>query len=90
MRAQVLEPSRAARAGPNHVRHYAKVNPYDSQAAAKIDLPFPFWLGPAKSTHSILAFKIENADDLDRALIKQREGIAAIAKPFDRVLSLLD
>lgn len=38
----------------------------------------------------MLAFKIENADDLDRALIKQREGIAAIAKPFDRVLSLLD
>lgn len=29
----------------------------------------------------MLGFKIENADDLDRALIKQREGIAAIAKP---------
>jgi hypothetical protein len=90
VRAQVLEPSRAARTGPNHVRHYAKVDPYDSQAAAKIDLPFPFWLGPAKSIHSMLAFKIENADDLDRALIKQREGIAAIAKPLNRMLSLLD
>jgi biotin carboxylase len=79
-----------SRADPDCVPHYVKVDPYDDNAANKIDLPFPFWIKPAKGTDSMLAFKVTNEQDLAAALNTIRQGISAIANPFDLFLSLVD
>lgn len=75
---------------PEMVPHFAAVDPFDDEAADKLDLNFPFWLKPVKSTNSLLSFRIQDRRELEEALSQIREGIGHIAEAFDAFLSHAD
>jgi hypothetical protein len=83
VRAQVLESPGAAPLDP-------RVDPFDDDAADKIDIDYPFWLKPIKATEWMLAFKIADEKELREALQQTREHIETIAAPFNYVLSHSD
>lgn len=64
-----------------------KLDPFEDNTSAKIDLAYPFWITPVKSTGSMLAYQIKNKQDLHAALDTIRQRISAIAKPFNLALS---
>jgi biotin carboxylase len=66
------------------------VDPFDNDAADKIEIDYPFWLKPIKATESMLAFKIADDKELREALQQTREHIETIAAPFNYVLSHID
>ncbi len=72
---------------PEMVPRFAAVDPFDEEAADKLDLEFPFWLKPVKSTNSLLSFRVQDRRELDEALSQIREGIGHIAEAFDAFLS---
>ena len=72
---------------PDMVPGFASVDPFDADAAAKVELDFPFWLKPVKGTDSLLGFRIHDRAELDDALSKIREGIVHIAEAFDTFLA---
>ncbi len=51
---------------------------------------FPMWLKPVKSASSMLAFKVTDLSEFERAVTKIRHGIGRLGKPFDYVLSMVD
>jgi hypothetical protein len=63
-----------------------KLDPFEDNTSAKIDLSHPFWITPVKNTGSMLAYKIKNEQDLHAALDTIRQRISAIATPFDLAL----
>lgn len=51
---------------------------------------YPMWLKPVKGYSSALAFRVHDDDEFNDAVEQIRQGIGAIGKPFDYVLSMLD
>ena len=72
---------------PEMMPRFAAVDPFDDEAANKLDLEFPFWLKPVKSTNSLLSFRVQDRRELDEALSQIRKGIDHIAEAFDAFLS---
>lgn len=79
-----------AEAVPDQIPEFRLVDPFDEQAAEKIDLAFPFWLKPIKAHSSFLGFRIAGRDDLDRALEKTRRGIHRFADPMNVIMGYAD
>ena len=75
---------------PEMVPGFAAVDPFDDNAAARIQLDYPFWLKPVKGTDSLLGFKIHDRRELEEALAQIRAGIGHIAEAFDDFLSHVD
>ncbi|MCF7978459.1 MAG: ATP-grasp domain-containing protein [Chromatiaceae bacterium] len=72
---------------PEMVPRFAAVDPFEAKAADQLDLDFPFWLKPIKSTNSLLSFRVHDRRELEDALSQIREGIGPIAEAFDAFLS---
>ncbi|GAA0531125.1 hypothetical protein GCM10011581_28020 [Saccharopolyspora subtropica] len=53
-------------------------------------LDFPLWVKPVKSYSSVLAFKVADQAELDRALAEMREGIGRVGDDFDFLLGMLE
>jgi biotin carboxylase len=70
---------------PDLTPAFELVDPFASDASA-IDLPRPFWLKPVKAFGSKLGFRIEDDEQLERALGQIREELPAIAEAFDQLL----
>jgi biotin carboxylase len=51
-----------------------------------LDIPYPFWLKPVRSYRSHLGFRINNEDELRKALEVIREHIGRIGAPFEKLL----
>jgi len=66
------------------------VDPFDTGAAEKLDLPYPFWLKPIKAHSSLLGFRVASRADLDEALEKTRRGIHRFAEPMDVIMGYAD
>lgn len=75
---------------PDEVPRFQLVDPFDPDAARKIDLPFPFWIKPIKAHSSILGFRIANRNDLDHALAETRQHIRRFAEPMDVIMRHAD
>jgi hypothetical protein len=74
-------------AAPEACVGFAAVDPF---APGTVDLDYPFWLKPVKSTSSMLSTKVENEDDFERAIAQLRDQVGRIGKPFERILEMVD
>ncbi len=79
-----------AKVVPQQVPRFALVDPFDDQAAAKLDLEFPFWIKPVKAHSSLLGYRVRNRRDFDHALAETRKGIHHFAEPLDVIMSYAD
>jgi hypothetical protein len=75
---------------PEMVPRFEAVNPFDDDAADKIQLDYPFFLKPIKSFASHLGFRIDNREQLDAALKETREHIRRIGDQFNVVMGMVD
>lgn len=75
---------------PGQVPRFSLVDPFDSQAIAKLDLAFPFWLKPVKAHSSLLGYRVRNRREFERALGDIRKGIHRFAEPLDVIMSYAD
>ena len=66
------------------------VDPFDDAAWDKLELEFPFWLKPVKSFASYLGFKVNDAQEFERARATIRDNINKLAEPFNEILSYAD
>jgi len=71
---------------PEHIPEFRVFDPFDYDAFAKVELEFPFWVKPIKSSGSKLGFRIENREQFDEALRRIREEVHLIAEPFSYLL----
>ncbi|MGM0594284.1 MAG: ATP-grasp domain-containing protein [Pseudomonadota bacterium] len=67
---------------PAQTPQFQAVNPFDSDAAERVDLDYPFWLKPTIAYSSQLAFYIGNRRQLDEALAATRARIGLFGEPF--------
>lgn len=79
-----------AKVVPDEVPPFRLVDPFDPDAALKIDLAFPFWIKPIKAHSSILGFRIAGRSDLDHALAETRRRIHRFAEPMDVIMGYAD
>jgi hypothetical protein len=75
---------------PECVPGFDALDPFDPAAADKLRLDFPIWLKPVKGFSSLLGFRIENRDELEKALAELREHIGELGQPFDECLRHAD
>jgi hypothetical protein len=75
---------------PKFTPRFCLVDPTDSAAADKIDLPYPYWLKPVKGFSSLLGFCIKSKEDLKEALEEINDSLERIAEPFDKLLREAD
>lgn len=71
---------------PESIPQFTAVDPFDADALRKIDLPFPFWIKPIKSSGSYLGFRVHDEHTFTRAMRTTCEHIAKLGKPFNFVL----
>ncbi|WP_228798297.1 ATP-grasp domain-containing protein [Nocardia cyriacigeorgica] len=69
---------------------FAAFDPFDPDALASIDLPFPFWVKPIKAHSSQLGFEIADAEQFAAAVAEIQDAIGRIADPFDQALARVD
>jgi len=70
---------------PEHLPRFSTFDPFADNALETINLDFPFWIKPVKSTGSQLGFRINNKKTFKRAIGILREKIG-LFKPFDYLL----
>ena len=75
---------------PEHIPDFRAFDPFDDDALSRIDLPYPFWIKPIKSSGSFLGFRIESEEDFVGAIPQIREQITLISDPFSYVLEQAD
>lgn len=71
---------------PDNIPEFTAFDPFDEEALSKIDLPYPFWIKPIKSSGSFLGFRIEKEEDFAAAIPQIRAQISLIGDPFNFVL----
>ncbi|MCF7914988.1 MAG: hypothetical protein K9L66_07480, partial [Spirochaetaceae bacterium] len=74
---------------PEHIPPFTAFDPFDENALDKIQLDYPFWIKPIKSSGSFLGFRIENENEFLEAVPLIREQIGLISDPFGYVLEQL-
>src|SRR6056297_3301305 len=72
---------------PANIPDFCAFDPFDDEALAKIDLPYPFWIKPIKSTGSFLGFRIDSEEDFAAAIPQIRDQITLISDPFNYILN---
>ena len=75
---------------PDNIPDFTPFDPFDDAALSKIDLPFPFWIKPIKSSGSFLGFRIETEEAFAQAIPQIRDQINLIGDPFNYVLGQVD
>ncbi len=78
------------KAVPENTPAFCAVDPFDDRALEKFTLDFPFWIKPVKGYGSMLGFKIENADDFNRAIEETRKSIETLGDPFNNILQRVE
>ena len=75
---------------PEHIPAFTVFDPFDENALDKIELDYPFWIKPIKSSGSFLGFRIENENEFLEAVPLIREQIGLISDPFGYILEQLE
>lgn len=75
---------------PECVPAFSAFDPFDDDALASIDVPFPFWVKPVKAHSSALGFEVHDEEDFRSAVAEIRENIDEVGGRFDEVLERLD
>ncbi len=79
-----------AKAVPEIIPPFQKIDPFKKDPLAQCLLPFPFWLKPVKSVLSYLGFLIRDRGDFLRSIDVIRQGIGRYADPFNIILNAAD
>ncbi|MFO7729536.1 MAG: D-alanine--D-alanine ligase [Spirochaetia bacterium] len=74
----------------DHIPAFAAFDPFDDNALDKLQLDYPFWIKPIKSSGSFLGFRIENEKEFLEAVPLIREQIGLISDPFGYILEQLE
>jgi biotin carboxylase len=75
---------------PEIVPPFAVVDPFESTAAQRPPLDFPFWIKPVKAHSSLLGFKVRDAREYAHALATIRAGIGQLARSLDAIMGHAD
>lgn len=75
-------------AAPGSVPRFQIIDPSRDYRLGDLKLPFPFWLKPVKGAMSFLGSRINNLDDLDRAVAKARRELPPYARAFNEILGM--
>ncbi|MFW5954491.1 MAG: ATP-grasp domain-containing protein [Guyparkeria sp.] len=75
---------RQARAIPEHVPAFQGLDPFDPDAADRVELDYPFWIKPNIGFSSQMVYRVDGPEDLERALAGLRAGIRLFGEPFER------
>lgn len=78
------------KAAPEATPGFCVLDPFDENAVDKLTLDYPFWIKPIKGYGSTLGFRINNTQDLNRALEVIKERIRRIGDPFNTILEKAD
>ena len=71
---------------PDLTPRFCAFDPFADDPLASINLAYPYWIKPIKAFSSHLGFRIDQAEDFQRALPFIREQIPRIGKAFDEIL----
>ena len=75
---------------PDAVPSFQALDPFDDDVVDRVELAYPFWIKPVKAFASQLGFRVDDQEDLRRAIEKIRRGIGRFAEPFDEILGHVD
>ena len=70
----------------DNVPQFQAFDPYDEEALAQLNLVYPFWVKPIKSFRSFLAFRINDARELNYAVEQMRGGLEKMCRPFQYLM----
>lgn len=70
------------------VPRFQVIDPHRSHRPGDLELPFPFWLKPVKSSMSYLGFRIADFADFERALVASRAGLPRYTAAFAELMSM--
>jgi ATP-grasp domain len=73
---------------PEAVPRFQVIDPHRDWRPQDLELAFPFWLKPVKSSMSFLSFRIGGFADFERALAAARSGLPAYTAAFDALIEL--
>lgn len=71
---------------PQAVPRFQVIDPHRTYRPHDLQLAFPFWLKPVKSSMSYLGFRIRSFDEFERALALARTGLPAYAAAFQEMM----
>ncbi|MGM0516069.1 MAG: ATP-grasp domain-containing protein [Pseudomonadota bacterium] len=72
---------------PENIPGFQSLDPFDPDAASRLELTYPFWIKPNIGFSSQMVYYVENRDDLDAALAGLRAGLPLFGSPFDRFVA---
>jgi hypothetical protein len=75
-------------AAPAAVPRFQVIDPRRDWRPQDLELAFPFWLKPVKSSMSFLSFRIGGFADFQRALALAQSGLPAYTAAFDELVEL--
>jgi len=75
---------------PEMVPAFQAIDPFADDVKETLELEYPFFLKPIKGFASTLGFKIDNAQELDEALVIIRKNIRRIGDEFSKVMEMVD
>ena len=75
-------------AAPEAVPRFQVLDPHRSYRPAELELAFPFWLKPVKSSMSYLGFRIGSFAEFERALRLCRAGLPAYTAAFQELMEM--
>ena len=77
-----------AAAAPEAVPRFQVIDPHRSHRPGDLQLAFPFWLKPVKSSMSYLGFRIASFAEFERAVALSRAGLPAYSAAFQELMDM--
>jgi hypothetical protein len=75
-------------AAPRAVPRFQLLDPHRPYAPGDLDLAFPFWLKPVKSSMSYLGFRIGSFTEFERARALSRAGLPVYTAAFQELMDM--
>ena len=69
---------------------FVLIDPFDDQALANLNLPFPLWIKPVKAHSSLLGYRINNKLQFHQCMQEMRKGITGFAKALNTIMDYAD
>jgi len=73
---------------PNAVPRFQIIDPHRTLRPGDLQLEFPFWLKPVKSSMSYLGFRIASFAEFERAVALSRAGLPAYTAAFQEFMDM--
>lgn len=78
---------RQAKAIPENIPVFQNLDPFAEDAFDRVTLDYPFWLKPNIGFSSQMVYRIDGAEDLEKALDDVRNGIGLFGEPFGELMA---